>query len=516
SLPEKEWTVLVYMGGDNNLRRDMGVYLQDLELVGSSDQTNIVAQFDRGARLLDYVTGEWRGARRFYVTKSDQPQTLDSKLLHTALGSYVHDVKKIPTLKIPTPGFLTRPPFQPSAEQVAEYRKAVEERVSFLKKWMEGYPARHFPDTYENALKAAEQLQSPSKPLLAEFHVPMIGLPGETKGIRSPVLEDLGGIDMSARKSLADFVEWGMKNYPARHTLLVVKSHGSGFRSVIQDSQSASPLGEMPVAEFRGALEDAAKKVGKKPDVLAFDACYMGQAEVAYELRDTADYMVAAPSPEYLFATPLGRILRDLDEREKKGETVMPKALAETMVEYAKHCFASALDDAPLPVSYFTPTQTALDLTKMGVLRDAVDHFADSLIQADLDKELFRDLASGTLSYGITSVPARSFRDLGDFALAVGTDSRIASPALKEAAGRVLQALDTVVMSEEHNDPRSAKGLGLSIYLSPGAPRVGKLKALFQKLAGISSPDSRYFSSGLQFLKDTRWDEMLQKYSGKD
>ena len=66
------WTFMVYMGADNNLEPDGVDDFLEMSAAGSSDDVNIVVQFDR---IPGYDTryGDWTGTRRFYVTKGMTP-----------------------------------------------------------------------------------------------------------------------------------------------------------------------------------------------------------------------------------------------------------------------------------------------------------------------------------------------------------------------------------------------------------------------------------------------------------
>ena len=69
AAPEAAWTVLVYMGGDNNLERWVTHDLdQELAAVGSSPEVQVVALADRG-RHPGTADGGWKGARIFHVTR---------------------------------------------------------------------------------------------------------------------------------------------------------------------------------------------------------------------------------------------------------------------------------------------------------------------------------------------------------------------------------------------------------------------------------------------------------------
>jgi len=74
------WTVMVYMSADNNLEPD-GVHdLNEMESVGSTDDVNIVVQFDRNPGF-DGSNGNWTGTKRFYITKDNDMSTISSREL---------------------------------------------------------------------------------------------------------------------------------------------------------------------------------------------------------------------------------------------------------------------------------------------------------------------------------------------------------------------------------------------------------------------------------------------------
>lgn len=59
-MATKKWTVLVYLAGDNNLDEDGAKDLAEMARVGSNEDINIVAQFDRAGTV---------GTQRLYITK---------------------------------------------------------------------------------------------------------------------------------------------------------------------------------------------------------------------------------------------------------------------------------------------------------------------------------------------------------------------------------------------------------------------------------------------------------------
>lgn len=108
------------------------------------------------------------------------------------------------------------------------------------------------------------------------------------------------GIDFNSGSytNLEAWLEMILNQFDADHYALVIWDHGSAW---IGDSYyiSTKVIGyddfqgtAIAVSNLRKALENALS--GDKLDILGFDACLMGSLEVIYELRNTADYIVAS------------------------------------------------------------------------------------------------------------------------------------------------------------------------------------------------------------------------------
>ena len=116
----------------------------------------------------------------------------------------------------------------------------------------------------------------------------------DTAIINSPVIADLGEVNMGDPAILQSFIEWAIANYPAQHYALVLWNHGSGWRernsaeavkSVCIDDQSGD---ELTMTELRSALNAANATTGEVLDIVGFDACLMQMVEVAYQVMGSA------------------------------------------------------------------------------------------------------------------------------------------------------------------------------------------------------------------------------------
>lgn len=106
--------------------------------------------------------------------------------------------------------------------------------------------------------------------------------------VNSTMLEDMGSKDMSDPQTLIDFIKYAKDNYPAKRYMLILNSHGGGWYGVSPDEANGS--GDMmSLPELREAME-----TGPHFDVVVFHACLMSMTEVAYEIKDLADYMVSS------------------------------------------------------------------------------------------------------------------------------------------------------------------------------------------------------------------------------
>lgn len=117
----------------------------------------------------------------------------------------------------------------------------------------------------------------------------------------NPGLTDIGERDMGDPLELAAFITWAQAYYPADHYGLVLASHGLGWKGLGPDEtfHNADTLGMSGLREhkdslYMGELSHALALAGNHFDWIVFDACLMASVEVAYQISDYADYMLAS------------------------------------------------------------------------------------------------------------------------------------------------------------------------------------------------------------------------------
>ncbi|MDQ7824401.1 MAG: clostripain-related cysteine peptidase [Candidatus Eremiobacteraeota bacterium] len=297
------------------------------------------------------------------------------------------------------------------------------------------------------------------------------------KNLNSPVLNDMGQVNMADPKTLTDFISWGMKNYPAEHYMVIISDHGGGWPGAVEDDSHG---GWMKTRDINKALEDAAKEGGQKLDIVGFDACLMATSEVGYELKDSAGFMVASENTEGADGWPYPQILtqkslRNLQRALREKLDITPEEVAKKIIKDAEG-FQHSLS-----------TLSAVDLSKMKDVAAATDAFADKLMATATPRETLRNIIKSTKSwYG--------FKDQFDFAERIINSKDVKDEELKTAAKSMMEAIGTAVIAEQHT--AAHKGAhGLTIEL-PSYP---------------SAPSDEY--KELKLSQDTKWDEALGKLS---
>ena len=106
--------------------------------------------------------------------------------------------------------------------------------------------------------------------------------------------KDAGSVSMTNPDTLADFIKYCDKKFPANRNMLIFWDHGGGSISGYGYDEKFARTGSMNLAEINGVL----KKAGVTFDFIGFDACLMATLETALMLAPYADYMIASEETE--------------------------------------------------------------------------------------------------------------------------------------------------------------------------------------------------------------------------
>ena len=280
--------------------------------------------------------------------------------------------------------------------QVKEYAEAAEAADSTIMVYMngsdlEGDYGAATADLWEmmDALKVMEQEgKSPSLHVVVEAGgstrweldemdgVPYARFPLTGDGISS--MESMEIRNMGDADTLTDFINYGVRSYPANHYGLILWNHGGGpvggYGSDSHFDGDGLSLEEIREALGHSVMADSAF------DFVAFDACLMGSVETAGCLDGYADYVIASPELEpqhgydYRWMAALGDSLPpDMEWGEAVGRS---------MVEAYGACYASGT--APVAMSL-------LDMKEYPAFHEVFHQYVDG-IPEKLREELYGEL----------------------------------------------------------------------------------------------------------------------------
>lgn len=303
----------------------------------------------------------------------------------------------------------------------------------------------------------------------------------EDLGTASAVEAEVDQVEMSEPAVLADFIRWGLDNYPATHyALLLWDGYGGGWRGLGVDAEGGAYLSP-------GALSEALSEVPTL-DLIAFDAGGMGHLEVYQALQPFARYAVASPAP---LPRRTGRYQRFLGALYATPD-VDAAALAELL--------ASTLADPGSGVEMERQAlMTIVDLQALPAVTNALDDLADILAEApDLAAPAVADARAGAEMYLALSPADKALAavvDLGDFAGRLAR--RSPDPAIAGRARAVVAAVTRAVEQSEQGGARAPSAPGIAIYFPPDATVYEPAYAELPFLESWQRFLSAYHASGL-------------------
>jgi len=196
---------------------------------------------------------------------------------------------------------------------------------------------------------------------------------------------------------------------------------------------------------------------GRKLDILGCDACLMNMLEIAYEMKDTAGFMVGSEETEPDTGWPYDTIIKAL----LKKPDMPAEDLAKTIPRVYGRYYTGTGDNV---------TQSAFDLAKVRDTAAAVSALADALIAALGDTANLRNTAKSISFARENSLKFYNpnYLDLGDFAAQISAEFS-GNTAIKKASAGVIASLNGPGNSKlviQNNtcgyDPK--KATGISVY----------------------------------------------------
>jgi len=366
---DKEWTIMVYVNGKNNLERFAMSDMNEMEKIGSTDKINIVTEVGR-INGYDTSDGDWVGTRRYLVQKDN-----------------------------------------------------------------------------------------------------------DTGKIGSPVVQDLGKVDMGDYKHMAEFANWAKTKYPAKKYMFVAWNHGSGWvKSMDMVTKGISYDDETNNHITTPQLGMALQSMGKV-DVYGSDACLMQMPEVNYEIRKSVDYIVGSeetePGDGYTYDLLLGPLA--------KNPGMSAKDLGKLAVDAYSDHYQSVSQDS---------TQSLIDSGAMDAFLGLLNEFAASAMASGEKTQVKSALGSAQ------SFAYRDNKDLWHFLNLYAASSGNADVKAKISKLQEFLLGNLVLHNRVNGKFANGNTKGLAIYMP------------------ASSFNSAY--KNLSWASASKWDEFINWYLAKD
>ena len=297
---------------------------------------------------------------------------------------------------------------------------------------------------------------------------------------------NVGELNMGDLNTLANFATWAMDQYPADHYYLSVDDHGDGVYGISWDPNSGND--QLTPPELYQALKSATRNGQRKIDIFDYEACLMGLAENAYDLREWVNYVVFSEQISWGLNT-YPRYFSDL------AATDTPLAVGQRIVE-RYHAEALVAD-----VHGYPHTISLVDTGQMVNVRNAVTNFGNAIraVNTQARKDAIKAARNASQAFAAdmaaTDYRRAEYIDLWDLA-----DN--ASSLASTQAAAVKSAITAAVVRERHASGGASGYVwdhsgahGLSIYYPPSES---------------SSAFSSYVAPTIyQMSQDGTWDEFL-------
>ncbi|MEW5950846.1 MAG: hypothetical protein GX447_09170 [Elusimicrobia bacterium] len=290
------------------------------------------------------------------------------------------------------------------------------------------------------------------------------------KTINSPMIENLGSINMGDYKEVIKFVRWAKTRYPAKKYMLILWNHGGGWtkdnpvadKGISYDEETGNNIDTPQLGKI-------VREAGKL-DILASDACLMQMAEIAAEVRGGVDYLVGSEETEPGAGYTYYKILAPL----AVNPYMTPEALSKIIV--------LAYWDSNL-ISSGVATHSVIKMSEVDGLMTRMDAFAKAAM-ASGEKAKIKEARDSAQKYAIDdNKDLKHFADL--------TAAKVSNQALKAAAQSLSSFISSrLIIENKTSIIPSSNSNGIAVY------------------APASFVDGDY--GEIKLATETKWDEFLK------
>ena len=317
--------------------------------------------------------------------------------------------------------------------------------------------------------------------------------------LRDGSLNEVGSAEsasMGDPSTLADFISWGVSQYPSEHYGLILWDHGGGnAEGVCYDELYEND--NLTLEELEAALGSASCTF----DFIGFDACLMASLETAKAVDGAGYYLVASEETEPGEGWDYAAILNALDENSALKGDELGKVICDSFLE--KCIRLDCEDEATLSV---------VNLSKISMLDSAFDDYTGGMALAAGDVRTLNDVAGAadrTESYG-GNTESEGYCNMVDMAdLVENTQYSVQSDGTE-----LLSAVEDAVVYETHGQSRENSN-GLSVFY-PISVTEEELSGYVQN--SDNTPYLQYIAAVTDNYDSVDWTEAWSAYqsAGQD
>ena len=401
------WTVMIYLAGDNNLTSECFFALTEMKKALPGEHINVIAQFDpRDERV---------PTQRYEINRKGPNSSIFDDIIDEA-----------------------------------HFDRTTRE-VRFKH---ESTSARLLAKSRSSRLNAIRSLVLETD--LSPFAFQQDDVTDET--------------DTGSPITFYNFLSYCLEAYPAEHYLVVLSGHSGGTDSdfLLTDESSR---GSLTFNELKAVFKHLEADLnGQTIDIIGMDNCLMSMAEICYELKGVAQFLVGSEAYSPASGWPYRQILERLKQESANSHSELAKNVATGIVEEYTNYYSGYW------LSGMSVAQSALDLCKVEELRSLVNKLGCALekelleeFEPDIQKRVeghlphpFRDQLV-LAHWEAQSYNGELFVDLYDFCNCL--ERRAASREVREACSRVKDFVKSeFVVKSCFCGAKYQYSYGLSIY----------------------------------------------------
>ncbi len=312
--------------------------------------------------------------------------------------------------------------------------------------------------------------------------------------ITSPVVENLGKVDMGSSHSLLDFIHWATQKYPAKHYVIDVWNHGSGWHSnyrnqiLFKSKYHVSDISwddntghAITTQELATVLRATQKLIGHKIDLYGSDACLMGMTEIASEVADAVDTYVGSEEVEAAAGWPYDKILAHLITHPQITSQELGKIMTSEYIAF----YTS-------PENQSNATFSAFDLSKIHGVNQAIRRLGLELLNLQKGDR-------SKLLEAVGNAQRFTYEDYADLTDVLTEIESLNLPTIQKTSIRDLRGALAQMIIAYGSTAAIPKAYGAAIWFPTSAPTFNHYTHQYQSL---------------NFEAQTQWNEVLKFFLG--